>query len=169
MESNESYKQYGINYGVIFGAYSAVVLLLSYYLNFSMNNWIFGLINFIITVGIAAYAIYEYRQNNNLNLSVGQAVKIGLIVGVVGGLIYAVYMYIHYTMIDTAFIENMQERTMNAIEEQSKGKSQEEIDMSKKAASIGASPFVLSTLTLFSVMIKTVLVGVVTGLIFKNK
>lgn len=168
MESNESFQKYGINYGIIFGAYSALVLLLSYYLNYSTENWIFGLINFIVTVGIAGYAVYEFRQNNALKLSVGQAVKIGLIVGVVGGLIYAVYMYIHYTMIDTAFIENMQEQTMKAIAEQTKGKSQEEIDMAKKGASIASSPFALSTVTLFSVMIKTVLVGVVTGLVFKS-
>ena len=169
MESNESFKQYGINYGVIFGAYSTVALLLSYFLNIDIQNWIFGIVNFIVTVAIPAYAIYEYKQNNALNLTIGQAVKIALIVGVVGGLIYAVYMYIHYTMIDTAFLENMQENAMKGVEDANKSQSQEEIDMAKKMTSVGFSPFVFSTITLFSVLIKTVLVGVVTGLIFKNK
>ena len=169
MESNESFKQYGINYGIIFGAYSTVALLLSYFLNIDIQNWIFGIINFIITVAIPAYAIYEYKQNNALNLTTGQAVKIALIVGVVGGLIYAVYMYIHYTLIDTEFLENKREIAMKSLEEVTKGKSQEEIDMAKKGVSIGSSPFAQSTIALFSVMIKTVLVGVVTGLILKNK
>jgi len=132
METKVSFQKYGINYGIIYGAYSIVVLLLSYFLDFSTESWIFGLVNFIVTVGIAGYAVYEFRQNNALVLSVGQAVKIGLIVGVIGGLLYAVYMYIHYSMIDTAFIENMREEALRSVEEQTKGKSKEETEMAKK-------------------------------------
>ncbi len=168
METKVSFQKYGINYGIIYGAYSIVVLLLSYFLDFSTESWIFGLVNFIVTVGIAGYAVYEFRQNNALLLSVGQAVKIGLIVGVIGGLLYAVYMYVHYSMIDTAFIENMREEALRSVEEQTKGKSKEEMEMAKKGASFVASPFAFATITLFSVMIKTVLVGVVAGLVFRN-
>jgi hypothetical protein len=169
MESSSSYKTFGINYGIIFGAYSILVLLLSYVLDFSRENWGFSLVNFIITIGIAGYAVYSFRKNNALQLSIGQAVKIGLIVGAIGGLIYAVYMYIHYTMVDTAFIETMKEDAMKAVEESSKGQPKEEVEMAKKITAITASPFIIATVTLIGVLIKTVLVGLVAGFIFRNE
>ncbi|MFD0933092.1 DUF4199 domain-containing protein [Psychroflexus salinarum] len=162
-------KPYAINYGVIFGAYSILMLVLLYAFNYETNTFI-SIFNFIITVAIVWYAIHIYKIDNGGKLDLTTAIKIGLAIGVIGGLIYGFYTYIHYELVQPEYITEMKssmEAEMEAqIQQQQMG--EEEAKMTRNMSGVFASPFVLGTIGLLSIIFKTFLVGLIVGMIKRN-
>lgn len=162
-------KPYAINYGVIFGAYSILMLVLLYAFNYETNTFI-SIFNFIITVAIVWYAIHIYKIDNGGKLDLTTAIKIGLAIGVIGGLIYGFYTYVHYELVQPEYITEMKssmEAEMEAqIQQQQMG--EEEAEMTRNMSGVFASPFVLGTIGLLSIIFKTFLVGLIVGMIKRN-
>lgn len=162
-------KPYAEKFGVLFGAFSILVLVLLYMFNYEHNTGI-SLLNFIITVAIVYYAIHLYKIDNEGLLDLTTSIKLGLAIGVIGGLIYGAYTYIHYEFIQPEYIEdlrtNMEAEIQAEIERQQMNK--EEAEMTKNMSGMFASPFVLGTIGLISIIFKTFIVGVIVGLIKRN-
>lgn len=162
-------KPYAINYGVIFGAYSILMLVLLYAFNYETNT-VISVLNFIITAAIVWYAIHVYKIDNGGQIDLTTAIKMGLAVGVIGGLIYGFYTYIHYELVEPEYITEMKtgmEAEMEAQIEQQQ-MSAEEAEMTRNMSGVFASPFVLGTISLLSIIFKTFLVGLIVGMIKRN-
>ena len=162
-------KPYATNYGVLYGIYSILILVLLYAFNYETNALI-SILNFIITAGIVWYAIHIYKIENNGQLDLSTAIKMGLAIGVVGGLIYGFYTYLHYEFIQPEEITELRNTAEADIEakieqQQMKGEDAENI---RNMSNIVASPFALGTLALLSIIFKTFLVGLVVGMIKRN-
>lgn len=162
-------KPYAKNFGVIFGGYSILVLVLLYAFNYETNAAI-SVLNFIITVAIVWYAIHVYKIDNNGLIDLTTSIKLGLAIGVIGGLIYAAYTYIHYEFIQPEYIAELKsgmEAEMEAQIEQQQ-MSDEEAEMTRSMSGVFASPFVIATIGLLSIIFKTFLVGLIVGLLKRN-
>ncbi|NEV94034.1 DUF4199 domain-containing protein [Psychroflexus sp. YR1-1] len=162
-------KPYATRFGSLFGAYSILILVLLYAFNYESNTMI-SIMNFVITVAIVWYAIHLYKIDNDGLIDLTTSIKLGLSIGVIGGLIYAFYTYMHYEFIQPEFIADMKasmEAEMEA-EIQQQQMSEEEAEMTKGLSGIFASPFVLATLGLISIIFKTFLVGLIVGMIKRN-
>lgn len=162
-------KPYATNFGVIFGAYSILILVLLYAFNYETNTGI-SLMNFIINVAIVWYAIHLYKIDNNGLLDLTTSIKLGLAIGVIGGLLYAAYTYIHYEFIQPEYIAEIKSSMEAEMEKeiQRQQMSEGDAEMTKGLSSVFASPFVLATLGLLSIIFKTFLVGLIVGLIKRN-
>lgn len=163
-------KLYAINFGVIFGAYSILVLELLYAFNYETNTFI-SILNLIITAAIVWYAIHLYKKNNGQKIDLTTSIKIGLAIGVIGGLIYGAYTYIHYELIQPEYLEEMKSNMRAEVEAriQRQQMSAEDAKMTRDMSSgFYATPFVLGTIGLISIVFKTFLVGLVVGLIKRN-
>lgn len=125
-------------------------------------------VSLAVAVTIVFYPIHIYKLENNNLLKLGEALKIGLIVGLVGGLVYAVYSYLHYKSIDTAFITQALEESEKAIQENPLGLSEEELKQNREVTSIMVSPFSIATVNLFTLLFKSFIIALVVGLIKKN-
>ncbi|MFN2261137.1 MAG: DUF4199 domain-containing protein [Psychroflexus sp.] len=157
-------------FGIIFGAYSILILVLLYLFGYETNTGI-SLLNLGVTLAIIWYAIHLYQQDNNEMLSLSTAIKLGLAIGVIGGLIYGIYSYFHYEFLQPEMIEEMKataETEMSREIERQK-MSGEEADMMRKSAAIFASPFMFGTIALVSILVKTFIFGLIIGLIKRNK
>lgn len=170
MEQQElSLKPYAQNYGLIYGGYSVLVLLLLYFFNYDQNTGI-SLLSFLINTAIVFIAIHRYKLDNANNLSLSSAIKLGLAIGAIGGLIYAVYMYIHYTYLQPEFITTLKEglKTQVEAEIERQNLKGEEADTTREIATLFASPFFMATSALISILLKTLFISLVVGLIKKN-
>lgn len=146
---NIALKEYAKNYGFIYGGYSILVLLLLYLFNYEQNTGI-ALLSFTINTAIVFLAINRYKSDNEGQLGLTQAIKLGLAIGAIGGLIYAIYMYIHYTYLQPEFIVTLKESLKTSAEAEF------------------ATPFIMATSALISILLKTLFVSLVVGLIKKN-
>ena len=163
-------KPYAKDFGIIFGAYSILVLVLIYALDIE-SNYIISILNFIVNVGIVWYAIHLYKNDNGNQLDLTTAIKLGLSIGVIGGLIYGIYTFIHYEWIQTEFIPEMKANMKAEMEAkiQTEGMNEEEADFLRNSSSYFASPFILGTISLISIIFKTFLVGLIVGMVKRNQ
>lgn len=162
-------KDYAKNYGFIYGGYSILVLLLLYLFNYEQNTGI-ALLNFIINTAIVFLAINRYKSDNEGHLGLTQAIKLGLAIGAIGGLIYAIYMYVHYTYLQPDFIVTLKEGLKTSVEAEIERQNLtgEEAETTREISTVFATPFFMATSALISILLKTLFVSLVVGLIKKN-
>lgn len=166
-ESSGNYKNKSSFYGLIYGVFSSLLLYLSYKFGFQ-NATVMSFLSLAVAVAIVFYPIYLYKLENDNLLKLGEALKIGLIVGLVGGLIYAVYTYLHYKSIDTEFVTKALKESQKAIQENTQGLSEEELEQASQMTSMMVSPFTFATINLFTLLFNSFIIALVVGLIKKN-
>lgn len=166
-ETSIDYKKNSSLFGLIYGLFSAVLLYLNFKLSLD-NTVIMSFVSLAVAVVIVFYPIHVFKLNNNNLLSIGQALKIGLIVGLIGGLIYAFYTYLHYNSIDTEFVSKALEESDKALQESSNEFTDEQMAQAKEMASVMVSPFTFATINLFTLLFKSFIIALVVGLIKKN-
>jgi Mn2+/Fe2+ NRAMP family transporter len=162
-------KPYATQFGVIFGAFSILILVLLYLFDYETNTAI-SILNLIVTASIVWYAIHLYKIDNNGLIDLTTSIKLGLAVGVIGGLIYGAYTYLHYELVQPEYVTEMKtamEAEMEAQIEQQQ-MSDEEAEMTRNMSGVFASPFVLGTISLLSIIFKTFLVALIVGMIKRN-
>jgi hypothetical protein len=162
-------KPYATKFGSLFGSYSILILVLLYVFNQDTGT-VFSILNFIITISIVWYAIHLYKIDNGGLLDLTTSIKLALGVGVIGGLIYGIYTFLHYNFVEPEYILEMKinmEAEMEAQIQQQQ-MSAEEAEMTRNMSGVFASPFVLGTIGLLSIIFKTFIVGLVVGMIKKN-
>ena len=162
-------KPYATQFGVIFGAFSILILVLLYLFDYETNTAI-SILNLIVTASIVWYAIHLYKIDNNGLIDLTTSIKLGLAIGVIGGLIYGAYTYLHYELVQPEYITEMKtamEAEMEAQIEQQQ-MSDEEAEMTRNMSGVFASPFVLGTISLLSIIFKTFIVALIVGMIKRN-
>jgi Mn2+/Fe2+ NRAMP family transporter len=162
-------KPYATQFGVIFGAFSILILVLLYLFDYETNTAI-SILNLIVTASIVWYAIHLYKIDNNGLIDLTTSIKLGLAIGVIGGLIYGAYTYLHYELVQPEYVTEMKtamEAEMEAQIEQQQ-MSDEEAEMTRNMSGVFASPFVLGTISLLSIIFKTFIVALIVGMIKRN-
>lgn len=98
------------NYGIILGLILILISVIMYVTGMQLEGVQWPMyIYYIIFPIIIIYAISQYKKNNHNLLSLGQAIKVGLIVAVISGLVFAVYGVIFHYIIDPEFQEQAME------------------------------------------------------------
>lgn len=166
MENTADYKKQSVLYGIIFGLFSSLLLYFNYKFQLE-NTTVMTIVSLAIAILLVLYPIHQFKLNNANKLKISQALKIGLIVGLIGGLMYALYTYLHYKQIDTEFITKTIEEGNNALDSQGNLSSQE-LKQSREMIEVIISPFTYATLALIGALLKTFLIALVVGLIKKS-
>ena len=167
MENSYPIKAVAFPYGLFLAVYSILVLVLIYVFNVEQDNWIVAIFNAAITISIFVYAIKEYKKKNSGYLSLRQALKVGLAVAVVSGLIAAIYAFVHHSFIYPEFSEMIYDEALLKIEEQKI--PQEQKDTALEMTKITTSPLFFATITLLSSLFFGFLISLITGLILKKE
>jgi len=166
MENTADYKKQSVLYGVIFGLFSSLLLYFNYKFQLE-NTFIMSIVSFTIAVLLVLYPIHLFKLNNGNQLKISDALKIGLIVGLIGGLLYAFYTYLHYKQIDTEFVKNAIDEGTKSLDSQG-NLSKEDLKRSKEMVEAFVSPFTFATFALIGALLKTFLIALVVGLIKKS-
>lgn len=171
METNNQFKQLGFKYGGFYALLYILILVIEE--NFGLKNHIaLSIGGFLFSFLIIWQATNDFKNNGDGTLEVSQALKLGLAVGVIGGLGYALYMYLNYNFINTEYLETVKEevpKKLQELKDNGQLKTDEEYEMAEKSAYIFASPFMLATIALVGQLIKTFIFALVIGLISRGK
>lgn len=160
-----------LNTGLIIGLITIVSsLLTAIYFKPTDNKMLSGIISIGSTV-ISAYllfnAIKRYRDEDLSGyIPFGRAMLFSILVGVIVGIISAVFMYILYTFISPDLITDMTNLQMAEMEKQ--GLSQEQMDAASKMMGFMKNPGFLAFSGFFAMIIMYAILGVVIGLILKR-
>ncbi|PRX51902.1 DUF4199 domain-containing protein [Salegentibacter salegens] len=167
MENSTSVKSVAYPYGIVLGIYSILALVLIYVFNVAQDNWTVGIINTLVSIIVFVLAIKKFKQNNSGFLSLKEALKVGLAVAVISGVIGAIYSYIHYSFVYPEFSEMMYDQAVLQMTEQGLSEAQQSqgLEMTK----MFTSAWFFATMALVGSLFFGFIISLITGLILKRE
>ncbi|MCF6347958.1 MAG: DUF4199 domain-containing protein [Flavobacteriaceae bacterium] len=132
-------KKIALNYGLILG----FTLILIGVINYAMGNayeqdWKIGVISYVIMAFILFIGIKKYKEVNGGFLSLGQGLKTGIGIALIGAVISIIYTIIFMTVIEPDFIDKTMEVSRQKLLENpnlSEEQIEAQIEMSRKFSS----------------------------------
>ncbi|MFL1011197.1 DUF4199 domain-containing protein [Flavisericum labens] len=155
-----SVKPIAYNYGLYLALINIAVLLIIYAANID-KNWGLSIVSIILTITVFVLGIKTYKSSNDNKLTIGQAIKVGLAIAVIGGILTALYSYFHYEYIYPEFIELQKETAYSQMLEKSPDLTDEQIEKAMGISNI----FMNSTFFSLSAILGSLIFGLITSLI----
>ncbi len=160
-------KPIAYTYGLYFALVGIAGLIITYALSMD-KNWILSSVSSILTILILVYGIKAYKKANANILSLGQALKVGLAIAVIGGVITALYSYVHYEYVYPEFIELQKENAYNQMVESNPNLTEEQISKSMEISNLFMNSMFFSLSTVLGSLIFGLIVSLIAGLVMKN-
>ena len=108
--------KFALNYGLILGLVMIAIAVVTYVTGMALelNQWPQYLYYIIFPITVI-YAISQYKKSNGNLLRLGEAIKIGVLIGVVSAIVYTIYGLIFNYIIDPEFMDLMKEATRDKM------------------------------------------------------
>ena len=162
-----SIKPVAYTYGVYLSLLTIAGIVILYVLN-EQQNWIISLISFLITIVVYYYGISKYKKENANVLSLKDAIKVGMGMAVISGIIAAIYAVIHYGIIAPEFVDGIKEKAMDDMLSQNPNMESEALEMGTKMIDMFTSKFFMATMFLISSLFFGFIISLIVGAIMKN-
>lgn len=160
-------KPIAYKYGLFSALISILVLVIMYVMNID-KSWILSGFSIIAGILIFVFGIREYKLSNANILSIGQAIKVGLAIAVIGGVISAIYSYVHYAFIYPEFIEMQKETAYEKMMEQNPNMTQEQVEQAMNISGMFLTPGFMSIMSVLGSLFFGLIISLITGLIMRS-
>lgn len=163
-----SIKQIALNYGVIWGLLSIVLSVIAYVTNNYIDRpmWL-TIAGLAIMIGIIVYGLKAFKFDNEGFLSVSEALKAGLAISVIAGIIGTLYNLLFVTVIEPEFINQTLEFTRETIITDNPDMNQEQLDMTMGITEKMMTPLVMSAMGIIFTLFLGFITSLIAGLIMK--
>lgn len=161
-------KPIAYTYGLYLGLLTVAVLVFQYITGVE-KSWVVSISSLILTIVIFYYGIKSYKEQNHNYLSIKDAIKIGLAMAVIGGLIGSLYAFVHYSYIQPEFVEAIRENSYQEMTSGNQRMSEEQLETASKMTNIFTSPFFLATMSLIFQLIFGFIISLILGAIMKKE
>ncbi len=111
----------GLRMGGLLGAIFILLSLIYYIADFNMMNTVFGIVNFLVVIGI--YVVYLRWANIDLRnkylngwLTYPEGLLHAFVVGLVAAVVSSAYNYLFYAYFDPEYLTKMGEKVMEMLE-----------------------------------------------------
>jgi len=164
-----SSKQVMLNYGLMLGVASILIAVANFaFGNVYKPHWSISVISGLASVVVIVLGLKLIKDNNGGFLSLGEALKNGLGISLISGVVYVVYFYVFVNFIQADYFTNLaafQEASMiemypNMSDEQ----LENAIEMSKKFSGFGMISAIIMIMSLFFGFV----ISMIAGLIMKK-
>ena len=162
-------KQVIINNGVILGGVS-ILLSVSIYAMGKIyeQDWKVALISFVVMAIIIFMGLKNFKSSNNDLLSLSQALKIGLGISLIGGILMVLYNQIFINFIEPDFMENMLKVGEQKMLEQNPNMTDEQFEMAKGIQQKMSSPLIGAAMGIVGSLFFGFIISLIEGLILKR-
>jgi hypothetical protein len=162
--------KFAINYGVILGVVMIALNVVSYVTGQALEGaqWP-QTIYYIIFPIIIFYAISVFKKSNANELSLGTAIKLGVVIGVISALVYVVYGILFNYVIDPEFMGQLMEVTKDTMIEQNPDMPQAQLDQSMKFMEMMFNPFIGSAFWIAMSALFGLIWSLIGGLVMRSK
>jgi len=170
MENQEiAPKQIMLNYGLLLGFASILMSVALYAMGKTYDqHWSVGVISTAITVVIVILGIKKIKENNGGFLSLSEALKTGLGITLISGLIYVAYNLIFINFIEPEFFARMLEVQQQKMAETYPNFTDEQLEASMEMAKKMSGPFISSAFIIIGSLFFGFIISLIGGLIMKK-
>ncbi|HPE82329.1 MAG: DUF4199 domain-containing protein [Aequorivita sp.] len=164
-----SLKKIALNYGVLLALLSIVLQVISYVLDVHIDRpWWLTVLQLLISVSVIVYGIKAFKTDNAGFLTLGQALKIGLAISLIAGIIAVVFNYIFMNYIDPDFIQKTLDFSREQMLEKNPDMPQEQIDMAMNMSAKFMSPMIMSAFSIIATLFFGFIISLFAGLAMKK-
>ncbi|WP_109852344.1 DUF4199 domain-containing protein [Aquimarina sp. AU58] len=162
-------KKFILNYGLILGIISIIYGLILYVTdNVASRNWIFAVISAVILISIIFYGINAYKMANNGFLKLGGALKIGIGIALIGGVISIIWNVILMNVIEPDMMNQIFDIQREEMIKRNHNMSREQIDQSIAMAEKISSPYVMPIFSLIWNLFLGFIISLIGGAIMQK-
>jgi len=161
--------KFAMNYGVILGVIMILISVIMYVTGMSLDGvqWPQYLYYIIFPI-VIFYAISTFKRQNASTLSLGEAIKIGVVAAAVSAIIYVVYGLIFNYLIDPEFMVQMKEVVRDKMLE-NPNMTEEMVDQQMGVVEKFMDPVIGSAFWIAASMLFGLLWSLIAGLVMKKE
>ncbi len=157
-----------LNYGLLLGIVTVTIGIVMYLTNNTLKpHWIFSVISILSLIIIISYGINTFKTNNNDYLTLTDALKIGIGIAIIGGLINVIWLLLLTTVIEPNHYQQLIELEKEKLMERNLSKAK--IEQSISAMEKIISPFFTITISLIGNLFFGFIISLIGGLIMKKE
>lgn len=163
-------KKFVLNYGLLLGILSVILGVIMYVTNAYLDpSFIYTILGFLILVVVISLGIKAFKNENSNYLSLGEALKVGIGIAVIGGIISAIWTFLLMNYIEPDFMAQMSDVSREKMLEMNPNMTQEQIDTAMEFNAKFTSSWMMMAFSLVGNLFFGLIISLVAGLIMKNK
>lgn len=164
-----SVKKIAINYGLILALCSIVVSVLLFVMDKHIDRpWWASVLSIGIMVAVLIYGLKAFKAANGGFMSLGEALKTGLAISLIAGIVGALFNYIFVTMIEPEFVNKVLALTEAKMYEQNPNLSEADAKMALDMTEAFMSPWLMSAFALIGSLFFGFIISLIAGLVMKQ-
>jgi energy-converting hydrogenase Eha subunit A len=164
-----SVRKIALNYGLILALLTIGLSVIVWVMGVHMDQpWWQSLLNFIFMTLCIVYGLKAFKKEGDGFMSLGDAIKTGLAISLVAGLIGSIFTYIFITFIEPEFITQMLDAQRDKMIEDQPNMTQEQMDMAMGMTEKFMSPWFMFAMGLIASLFFGFIISLVAGLIMKQ-
>jgi len=164
-----SLKKIALNYGLLLGLASIALSVITYVMGVHLERpWWTSVLGILIMVVFIVYGLKAFKQDNGGFLSLGEAIKVGLAISVIAGILGALYNFLFVTVIEPDFVTQMLEVTREQMIEQNPSMTEEQLEMGLSMSEKFMSPGIMSAMAIIFTLFLGFIVSLISGLVMKQ-
>lgn len=164
-----STKKIAINYGLLWGLAGIVSLIIFYSMDSHVGtNYVKSIIDTLVMIAAIVLGLRAFKADNGGYMSLGEALKTGLGISLIAGLIGAIFFYIFVSFIDTTFIDKLMEFQREQALIQNPEMDPAVLDQGMEMSRNFMQPWLMSTFAVLGTLFFGFIITLITGLIMKR-
>lgn len=162
-----------LQYGFIFGILSIALSVIAYVGGYIYTaDWapkiVISIVSIALTVAVVVMGLRVFKHQNNGFMSLSQALKIGLGITLIGGIIAVIYQYVFMTVIEPDYMTKVLDLQMNVMLEQNPDMTQQQLDLAREMTQKMSTPMITSAIGVVSYLFFGFIVSLIAGLVMKK-
>ncbi len=164
-----SSKKIMLNYGLILGFAGIFINVAVFAMGQTYNpHWAVGVIGIIVTIAIIVLGIKKVKEQNGGFLTLGEALKTGLGIALISGLIGTVYTLIFTNFIEPEYYTRLLEIQQQKILETYPNFTDEQLETSMEMTKKMTGPVITSAVAIIGSLFIGFIISLIGGLIMKK-
>lgn len=163
-------KKFILNYGVLLGILSVLMGVVTYVTNAHLQpSIIYTIIGFLILAVVIILGIKAYKSENAGYLTIGESLKLGVGIALIGGLFSALWMLILMNFLEPVYMVHMADVQRETISEQNPNLTDEQLDSAMEMAAKFSSPWISIAIVIVGNMFLGLIISLIAGLVMKKE
>lgn len=157
-----------LTYGLILAAISIIFMLMLYSLDmhYQGGTMVMG-VSIVITIAVIVIGMIQFKKANNGFMSFGQGLKVGVGIGLIGGIIGIIFNQIMVGVIDPQMMEKAMEYQRGMLLETTK-MTTEQVDAQMEMTKKFSTPSMMIVFGLIYSVVASFLLSLIPALILKR-
>jgi len=164
-----SAKQIMLNYGLMLGFISILISVANYAVgDIYKPHWSVSVISILATIAVIVLGIKKIKEQNNGFLTLGEALKTGLGIALVSGILFLIYFFVFTNFIEPEFYTRSLEVKEQAILEMYPNLTDEQLEGAMGMQKKLNGPLFTSAILLIVSLFFGFIIALIGGLIMKK-